>query len=154
MKPLEHTENRYTVQKDVEGDAKKIRDLKRYCFLRVSQCSHFKNLTSPPFLQQNNSILNKLTPEKFEVLVKRVMEIDINSLSLLKDIVNCVFEKALDEPVFSPVYAEFCLKLSDKLPTYKEEVTGEAQSFKRLILNQCQVCTNRYLGVKLVLGFF
>jgi translation initiation factor 4G len=57
------------------------------------------------------SVLNKLTPEKFDVLVAKVKEIGINTLELLRSSVLAVFEKALAEPVFSPVYAEFCVKV-------------------------------------------
>ena len=56
-------------------------------------------------------ILNKLTPEKFDKLMVQVKELDINSIDMLKQVVNCVFEKALSEPAFSPVYASFCKAL-------------------------------------------
>jgi len=65
-----------------------------------------------------------------------VFELKIDTIDMLKRAVNCVFEKALSEPVFSPTYAEFCVKLSKHITVTNAD--GEAQSFKRLILNQCQ----------------
>ena len=58
---------------------------------------------------------------------------------MLKQIVTAVFEKALNEPSFSPTYAQFCVKMTDKLPSFEDpEQKGKMQSFKRLILNRCQ----------------
>jgi translation initiation factor 4G len=51
-------------------------------------------------------------------------------------VVNSVFEKALAEPGFSPVYADFCVKVGSQKQLTDDE--GQVQSFKRLILNQCQ----------------
>jgi translation initiation factor 4G len=47
-----------------------------------------------------------------------------------------VFEKALAEPGFSPVYADFCVKVGSEKSLVDDE--GQTQTFKRLILNQCQ----------------
>lgn len=108
--PLEKTDSRYVVKRDAEGEERVMRDL--------------------------NSILNKLTPEKFDTLVQQVVDLRIDNVELLKQVVDLVFEKALSEPAFSAVYAEFCEKLGGKLPQFKE---GEkSQTFRRLILNQCQ----------------
>jgi len=39
--------------------------------------------------------------------------------------VDAVFEKALSEPTFSPVYAEFCEKLSAALPAITDDASGK-----------------------------
>jgi len=111
VKALEKTENAYTIKRDVAEDEKTIRSLR--------------------------GILNKLTPEKFDVLVEKVKELTIDTEDLLKAAVDAVFEKALAEPNFSPVYAEFCKEINTVLPTFKSE-DKTANTFKRLILNQCQ----------------
>jgi len=111
VKALEKSENAYAVSRDLEKDQKTIRSLR--------------------------SILNKLTPEKFDVLVVKVKEIEIDTEDLLKAAVDAVFEKALAEPNFSPVYAEFCKQINPLLPTFTSE-NNNTQTFKRLILNQCQ----------------
>ena len=109
--PLEKTERRYTVVKDIPPDAKLLRAL--------------------------NSILNKLTPEKFDTLLDQVLGLKLTNVGLLRDVVTAIFEKALAEPTFSPTYAQFCVVLSDKLPTFADD-EGE-QTFRKLILNRCQV---------------
>ena len=112
--PLEKTERRYTVVKDIPPDTRLLRSL--------------------------NAILNKLTPEKFDTLVEQVLALRITNVGLLRDCVTAVFEKALAEPNFSPVYAQFCVRLSEALPAFPSEdpaSPGEA-SFRKLILNQCQ----------------
>ena len=108
--PLEKTERRYTVVKDIPPDAKLLRAL--------------------------NAILNKLTPEKFETLLDQVLALKLTNVGLLRDVVTAIFEKALAEPNFSPTYAQFCVVLSDKLPTFADD-EGE-QTFRKLILNRCQ----------------
>ena len=112
--PLERTEHRYTVVKDIPPDTKLLRAL--------------------------NAILNKLTPEKFETLLEQVLALKISNVGLLRDVVTAIFEKALAEPNFSPTYAQFCVVLSDKLPTFADD-EGE-QTFRKLILNRCQVTHN------------
>ena len=109
--PLERTEHRYTVVKDIPPDAKLLRAL--------------------------NAILNKLTPEKFDTLLEQVLALKISNVGLLRDVVTAIFEKALAEPNFSPTYAQFCVVLSEKLPTFADD-EGE-QTFRKLILNRCQV---------------
>ena len=51
-----------------------------------------------------------------------------------------MFEKALAEPNFAPLYAQFCHAITPLLAEYEIDNNGQAetQSFKRLILNQCQ----------------
>lgn len=112
--PLEKSENRYQVAKEVEPDEKFIRNV--------------------------TSILNKLTPEKFDILTEKILQLKIDNAGLLRDLVKAVFEKALAEPAFSPTYAKFCHKLTPKLPFFYEdpERKTQKQTFKRLILNTCQ----------------
>ena len=118
--PLEKTERRYTVVKDIPPDTKLLRALQ--------------------------SILNKLTPEKFDTLLEQVLALKISGVGLLRDVVTAIFEKALAEPNFSPTYAQFCVVLSDKLPTFADD-EGE-QTFRKLILNRCQVNTRAGRALK------
>lgn len=53
-------------------------------------------------------ILNKLTPEKFQELIKQVQELTIDTEERLKGAINLIFEKAILEPNFSVVYASMC----------------------------------------------
>ncbi len=83
---------------------------------------------------------SQLTPEKFDLLVDQVIELQISNANLLRDVVSAVFEKALAEPNYSHVYAEFCVRLSIKLPSFPadENDTQNTINFKRLVLNRCQ----------------
>lgn len=53
-------------------------------------------------------ILNKLTPEKFQELIKQVQELTIDTQERLKGAIDLIFEKAILEPNFSVVYANMC----------------------------------------------
>ncbi|KAK1784378.1 hypothetical protein P4O66_016982, partial [Electrophorus voltai] len=58
--------------------------------------------------QKVRSILNKLTPQMFNQLMKQVMDLTIDTEERLKGVVDLVFEKAIDEPSFSMVYGNMC----------------------------------------------
>lgn len=54
------------------------------------------------------SILNKLTPQKFQDLMKQVMDLTIDTEERLKGAIDLIFEKAISEPNFSVAYANMC----------------------------------------------
>lgn len=54
------------------------------------------------------SILNKLTPQKFQELMKQVTELTIDTEERLKGAIDLIFEKAISEPNFSVAYANMC----------------------------------------------
>lgn len=54
------------------------------------------------------SILNKLTPQKFQQLMKQVTELTIDTEERLKGVIDLTFEKAISEPDFSVAYANMC----------------------------------------------
>lgn len=54
------------------------------------------------------SILNKLTPQKFQQLMKQVTELSIDTEERLKGVIDLIFEKAISEPNFSVAYANMC----------------------------------------------
>lgn len=60
------------------------------------------------------SILNKMTKEKFEKLSEQMIEIPITSLEVLTMMIHHVYEKAIFEPSFGDIYAELCIRLSEK----------------------------------------
>lgn len=50
-----------------------------------------------------------------------------------------IFEKAVLEPTFCPMYAQLCFNLSEKLPIFLLDVPGGSEiTFKRIRLNICQ----------------
>ncbi|XP_044529166.1 eukaryotic translation initiation factor 4 gamma 1 isoform X1 [Gracilinanus agilis] len=83
------------------------------------------------------SILNKLTPQMFQQLMKQVQQLAIDTEERLKGVIDLIFEKAISEPNFSVAYANMCRCLMGlKVPTTdKPTVTV---NFRKLLLNRCQ----------------
>lgn len=82
------------------------------------------------------AILNKLTPQNFEKLFEQVKAVNIDNAVTLTGVISQIFEKALMEPTFCEMYANFCLHLAADLPDFSED--NEKITFKRLLLNKCQ----------------
>ncbi|XP_077412357.1 eukaryotic translation initiation factor 4 gamma 1a isoform X2 [Vanacampus margaritifer] len=88
-------------------------------------------------LKRLRSILNKLTPQKFQDLMNRVKELTIDTEERLKGAIDLIFEKAILEPSFSVAYANMCRCLSGlKVPT--TDKPGYIVTFRKLLLNRCQ----------------
>lgn len=57
----------------------------------------------------------------------------------LQDVIFLIFDKAVLEPTFCPMYALLCADLNAKLPPFPpEEPGGKEITFKRVLLNNCQ----------------
>ncbi|XP_072546958.1 eukaryotic translation initiation factor 4 gamma 1-like isoform X2 [Salminus brasiliensis] len=83
------------------------------------------------------SILNKLTPQMFQPLMKQVTELTIDTEERLKGVIDLIFEKAISEPNFSVAYANMCRCLMGlKVPT--SDKPGGMVNFRKLLLNRCQ----------------
>ncbi|XP_009594043.1 eukaryotic translation initiation factor 4G isoform X1 [Nicotiana tomentosiformis] len=87
--------------------------------------------------RQLKAILNKLTPQNFEKLFQQVKEVNIDNDVTLNGVISQIFDKALMEPTFCEMYANFCQHLAAELPDLS--VDNEKITFKRLLLNKCQV---------------
>uniref|UniRef100_A0AAQ5YA54 Eukaryotic translation initiation factor 4 gamma, 1a n=1 Tax=Amphiprion ocellaris TaxID=80972 RepID=A0AAQ5YA54_AMPOC len=82
-------------------------------------------------------ILNKLTPQKFQELMKQVTDLKIDTEERLKGAIDLIFEKAISEPNFSVAYANMCRCLMGlKVPT--SDKPGVFANFRKLLLNRCQ----------------
>ncbi|MED6209293.1 hypothetical protein PIB30_053252 [Stylosanthes scabra] len=86
--------------------------------------------------RQLKAILNKLTPQNFEKLFEQVKAVNIDNAVTLTGVISQIFEKALMEPTFCEMYANFCSHLAAELPDFSED--NEKITFKRLLLNKCQ----------------
>ncbi|KAL7604138.1 hypothetical protein Lser_V15G15944 [Lactuca serriola] len=86
--------------------------------------------------RQLKGILNKLTPQNFEKLFEQVKQVNIDNAGTLSGVISQIFDKALMEPTFVEMYANFCSRLSVELPDFSED--NEKITFKRLLLNKCQ----------------
>ncbi|XP_043074566.1 eukaryotic translation initiation factor 4 gamma 1a isoform X3 [Puntigrus tetrazona] len=83
------------------------------------------------------SVLNKLTPQMFQQLMKQVTELTIDTEERLKGVIDLIFEKAISEPNFSVAYANMCRCLMGlKVPT--SDKPGVTVNFRKLLLNRCQ----------------
>ncbi|XP_060761436.1 eukaryotic translation initiation factor 4 gamma 1-like [Neoarius graeffei] len=83
------------------------------------------------------SVLNKLTPQMFQQLMKQVTELTIDTEERLKGVIDLIFEKAISEPNFSVAYANMCRCLMGlKVPI--SDKPGATVSFHKLLLNRCQ----------------
>ncbi|KAF3452934.1 hypothetical protein FNV43_RR03367 [Rhamnella rubrinervis] len=90
-------------------------------------------------LKTVKGILNKLTPEKFDLLKGQLIDSGITSADILKDVISLIFDKAVLEPTFCPMYALLCSDLNEKLPPFpSDEPDGKEITFKRVLLNNCQ----------------
>ncbi|XP_027083263.1 eukaryotic translation initiation factor 4G [Coffea arabica] len=103
-------EKKYKVHKGIDGEEAKQRQLK--------------------------AILNKLTPQNFERLFQQVKEINIDNSITLSGLISQIFDKALMEPMFCEMYADFCYHLAQELPNFVEG--REKVTFRGLLLNKCQ----------------
>ncbi|XP_067659282.1 eukaryotic translation initiation factor 4 gamma 1-like [Haliotis asinina] len=83
------------------------------------------------------SILNKLTPQKFQTLIKQVQNLVIDTEDRLKGVTDIIFEKAISEPAFSVAYANMCrYLLTLKVPSDSKQ--GETVNFRVILLTRCQ----------------
>ncbi|XP_072308295.1 eukaryotic translation initiation factor 4 gamma 3 isoform X6 [Eucyclogobius newberryi] len=93
-------------------------------------------LDTQELFKKVRSILNKLTPQKFNQLMKQVTDLTIDTEERLKGVIDLVFEKAIDEPSFSVAYGNMCRCLAMlRVPTDKPNTTV---NFRKLLLNRCQ----------------
>ena len=82
-------------------------------------------------------ILNKLTPEKFDKLSLELLNVGIETNTILHGVILLIFEKALDEPKYSSMYAQLCHQLCEDAPNF-ESSSSNISTFRRLLLNKCQ----------------
>ncbi|KAJ1660482.1 hypothetical protein IWQ61_000603 [Dispira simplex] len=98
------------------------------------------------------SLLNKLTLEKFTSVGGHI--IDFANLSaktgnghILELVIQLIFEKAVDEPNFSSVYALLCQHMMTRINDIKDDSMKDAKGnvlsgtplFRRYLLSRCQI---------------
>ncbi|XP_050745059.1 eukaryotic translation initiation factor 4 gamma 1 isoform X2 [Drosophila biarmipes] len=59
-------------------------------------------------LKKVRGILNKLTPDNFDVLLKEMSSIKMDNEAKMTNVMLLIFEKTISEPNFAPTYARFC----------------------------------------------
>lgn len=66
---------------------------------RIELCKYVRN------------ILNKLTYYNFDIILKQIKLLNIDTAEKLNSLIMLIFEKAVDEPNFARAYAELCKNL-------------------------------------------
>ncbi|WMV36376.1 hypothetical protein MTR67_029761 [Solanum verrucosum] len=91
------------------------------------------------FFKTVMSILNQTTQKRFDLLKDQLIISGITSADTLKVVVSLIFNKAVLEPTFCPMYAQLCSDLNEKLPPFpSDEPGGKEITFKHILLNNCQ----------------
>ncbi|NXC06423.1 IF4G3 factor, partial [Orthonyx spaldingii] len=104
---------------------------------RENQTEDPENVKTQELFRKVRSILNKLTPQMFNQLMKQVTDLTVDTEERLKGVIDLVFEKAIDEPSFSVAYANMCRCLVTlKVPM--ADKPGSTVNFRKLLLNRCQ----------------
>uniref|UniRef100_A0A8C0YM18 Eukaryotic translation initiation factor 4 gamma 2 n=1 Tax=Cyprinus carpio carpio TaxID=630221 RepID=A0A8C0YM18_CYPCA len=89
-------------------------------------------------------ILNKLTPEKFDKLCLELLNVGVDNKLVLKGVILLIVDKALEEPKYSSLYAQLCLRLAEDAPNFDGQTpeiqSSEKQSttFRRLLITKLQ----------------
>ncbi|XP_060849935.1 eukaryotic translation initiation factor 4 gamma 3-like isoform X2 [Rhopalosiphum padi] len=81
------------------------------------------------------SILNKITPDNMPSLTERFKALPIDTIQRLEKTIDLVFEKAIEEQSFAPLYASLCSAMQSVQVNSKD---GKTASFKKLIISKCQ----------------
>lgn len=90
---------------------------------------------SEELFKQVRLILNKLTAQNFAVLSEQFQNLRIDNNEKLIEVINLVFNKAVNEPNFSEQYG----KLSKYLSQCSQRIDGSSSAcFKRTLITKCQ----------------
>ncbi|TWW79790.1 eukaryotic translation initiation factor 4 gamma 3-like [Takifugu flavidus] len=82
-------------------------------------------------------ILNKLTPEMFESLMKQVDELNIDTEEMLNAVVELIVNKALSEQSYSATYAKMCHHLKGLRVSSKS--SSDFIYFHNVLLTRCRM---------------
>jgi len=105
--------------------------------------SHDKGQNDAIF-RKVRGILNKLTPEKFDKLCLELLNVGVDSKLVLKGIILLIVDKALEEPKYSQLYAQLCLRLAEDAPNFEDPSTEnqatqkQNTTFRRLLISKLQ----------------
>uniref|UniRef100_A0AAR2IPW5 Eukaryotic translation initiation factor 4 gamma 2 n=1 Tax=Pygocentrus nattereri TaxID=42514 RepID=A0AAR2IPW5_PYGNA len=114
-----------------------------YCFMGEYKDDSVSFGNTLPLVFLLCRILNKLTPEKFDKLCLELLNVGVDSKLVLKGVILLIVDKALEEPKYSSLYAQLCLRLAEDAPNFDsppEIQTTQKQSttFRRLLITKLQ----------------
>ena len=90
------------------------------------------------------SLLNKITPEKYDVIRDKILAVGIETPATLDGLIGLVFDKALRDVTFCEIYAALCYDLNTALPEFEVDGVDDAGdplpalTFRRLLVAKCQ----------------
>lgn len=95
------------------------------------------------YTRKIQSLLNKLTLDKFDIISNKLLLVKVDSLNNLRLVINLLYDKAIIEPKFCTMYAELCKKLSEHYAQLYPEKDEDSEktlkfSFRRVLLTKCQ----------------
>jgi hypothetical protein len=91
------------------------------------------------FLRDVKSILNKITPQKYDKLLKQLDELELNHFERLESMIDSIFSKAVEEPSFCFLYAKICKHFEKKQVTVPDEAGQPiTHFFRQILLTRCQ----------------
>ncbi|XP_064400666.1 eukaryotic translation initiation factor 4 gamma 2-like isoform X1 [Halichondria panicea] len=83
-------------------------------------------------------ILNKITPDNFDKLSYELTQLPaVHTKEALKGVILLVYEKALEGPHYTYMYAQLCRRLNELVPNF-EEPGSQSTTFRKLLLHKCQ----------------
>ena len=66
-------------------------------------------------------ILNKLAHHNFSKLAQQLIDLEMTSKAMLERVIDCVFDKALEDVFFQDMYAELCCRLGKNATKWCEK---------------------------------
>ncbi|CAH2307769.1 eukaryotic translation initiation factor 4 gamma 1 isoform X3 [Pelobates cultripes] len=95
------------------------------------------NVKTQELLCKVRGILNKITPQTFQNLIKQLKDLSVETEYELKGVVELIFEKAIAEPHFAVIYASMCNWLM-RLQVPTEDNREICITFRRQLISLCQ----------------
>ncbi|CAK8692845.1 unnamed protein product [Clavelina lepadiformis] len=128
----------------IHADAKaKKKQLALQSAVEASTAASSPSGKSEKVLREVRSILNKLTPQKFSPLMQKFQQLPINSEQRLREVVDLIFETAINDPMYCEAYANMCRTMS-QLRITTPATSGQSQQqtaiveFRKVLLTRCQ----------------
>ncbi|CAG5099086.1 Oidioi.mRNA.OKI2018_I69.XSR.g16237.t1.cds [Oikopleura dioica] len=106
-------------------------------FYRLTSNNTGAGIAGDQFKRNVRAVLNKLTPENFQKLIKELSNYNFCTPNQLNEVVTLIFEKAVDESKYCRLYALLCVRLNSELPNF-EEKGCVFTTFQKLLLTKLQ----------------
>jgi hypothetical protein len=91
------------------------------------------------FLRDVTAILNKVTPQTYEVLLNQLEKLELTCSERLEGMISIIFTKAVEAAIFCFIYAKLCKHFQKKQVTIPDE-NGQPVTyfFRQILLTRCQ----------------